>query len=72
MHRRLPQICSNSTTECTDGSDGRKRVRNHHDQPHEELSISSSISSCPQLTSSTRNPDTTISWPHSTDILVAY
>ena len=46
MPRRLPQFWSNSTTECTDtvatdDSDNRMCVRNHHDQPHEELSISS-------------------------------
>ena len=44
MPRRLPQFWSNSTTECTDtvatdDSDNRMCVRNHHDQPHEELSI---------------------------------
>ena len=43
MQRRLPQFWSNSTTECTDDSDGRIGVRNHCDQPREELSISWSM-----------------------------
>ena len=39
--RRLPQFWLNTTnstdTVATDDSDDRIRVRNHHDQPHEEL-----------------------------------
>ena len=41
MQRRLPQFWLNTTnstdTVATDDSDDRIRVRNHHDQPHEEL-----------------------------------
>ena len=41
MQRRLPQFWLNTTnstdTVATDDSDDIIRVRNHHDQPHEEL-----------------------------------
>ena len=57
MQRTLPQFWSNNSTECTDDSDSKIRVQNHSDQLHEELSISSLISSCPQSTSSTRSSD---------------